>query len=74
MECKIEKLKEVTSDSRPTQFTMVFNAFILMTLFNEVNCRRVHGERNVVKHLASNPLFVGIWISCLALQVRLTVR
>ena len=73
MECKIKKLKEVTSDSRPTQFTMVFNAFILMTLFNEVNCRRVHGERNVVKHLASNPLFVGIWISCLALQVRLTV-
>jgi len=68
--CTIENFKEVTADSEPTQlFTMVFNAFILMTLFNEVNCRRVHGERNVVKHIASNPLFVGIWVTCLALQV-----
>jgi len=68
--CTIENFEDVKADSKPTQlFTMVFNAFILMTLFNEVNCRRVHGERNVVKHLASNPLFVGIWVTCLALQV-----
>jgi calcium-translocating P-type ATPase len=65
--CKIENFEDVTE---PTQlFTMVFNAFIMMTLFNEVNCRRVHGERNVVEHLASNPLFIGIWFTCLALQV-----
>ena len=67
--CTIENFEDVT-DSEPTQlFTMVFNAFIMMTLFNEVNCRRVHGERNVVEHLASNPLFIGIWFTCLALQV-----
>ena len=73
--CTIENFEKVTADSKPTQlFTMVFNAFILMTLFNEVNCRRVHGERNVVKHLASNPLFVGIWVTCLALQVAGIVR
>merc|ERR1719370_2314023 len=48
---------------------MVFNAFILMTLFNKVNCRRVHGERNVFEHLTSNPLFIGIWLTSLALQV-----
>ena len=72
--CKVEHFNDVKADSEPTQlFTMVFNAFILMTLFNEVNCRRVHGERNVVKHLASNPLFVGIWLTCLALQVPATV-
>lgn len=44
--CIVENFNEVTADSKPSQlFTMVFNAFILMTLFNEVNCRRVHGER-----------------------------
>jgi len=68
--CTIENSGKVEADPKPTQlFTMVFNAFILMTLFNEVNCRRVHGERNVVKHLSSNLLFVGIWVTCFALQV-----
>ena len=72
--CTIENSGEVEADPKPTQlFTMVFNAFILMTLFNEVNCRRVHGERNVVKHLSSNLLFVGIWVTCFALQVAGTV-
>ena len=68
--CTIENFNDVTADSDPSQlFTMVFNAFILMTLFNEVNCRRVHGERNVLEHLTSNPLFIGIWLTSLALQV-----
>merc|ERR1719209_712904 len=68
--CTIENFNDVTVDSDPSQlFTMVFNAFILMTLFNEVNCRRVHGERNVLEHLTSNPLFIGIWLTSLALQV-----
>lgn len=36
--------------SPPTQhFTIVFNTFVMMTLFNEINCRKVHGERNVFK-------------------------
>lgn len=32
----------------PTQhFTFVFNTFVAMTLCNEFNARKVHGERNV---------------------------
>lgn len=30
-------------------FTIVFNTFVMMTLFNEINARKVHGERNVFK-------------------------
>lgn len=30
-------------------FTIVFNTFVMMTLFNEINSRKVHGERNVFK-------------------------
>ena len=55
---------------KPTQhFTMIFNAFVLMTLFNEINSRKIHGERNVFKGFFSNPIFYGIWIVTLCLQV-----
>jgi len=36
-------------------FTIVFNTFVMMTLFNEVNARKIHGERNVFKVVL--PLF-----------------
>lgn len=53
------------------QFTLVFNAFVLMTLFNEINARKLHGERNVFKGILRNPFFYGIWFLCFAGQVRL---
>ncbi|CAF3326610.1 unnamed protein product [Rotaria socialis] len=52
-----------------TQFTLVFNAFVLMTLFNEINSRKLHGERNVFKGIFRNPFFYGIWIFCFAAQI-----
>ena len=34
----------------PSQhFTILFNTFVMMTLFNEINARKIHGERNVFK-------------------------
>ncbi|EDV90475.1 GH23619 [Drosophila grimshawi] len=33
----------------PTQhFTIIFNTFVMMTLFNEINARKIHGQRNVL--------------------------
>uniref|UniRef100_A0A914PPZ0 Cation-transporting P-type ATPase C-terminal domain-containing protein n=1 Tax=Panagrolaimus davidi TaxID=227884 RepID=A0A914PPZ0_9BILA len=40
-----------------------------MTLFNELNARKIHGERNIFKGLFSNPIFYCIWIITFALQV-----
>lgn len=57
-----------------TQFTMVFNAFVLMTLFNEINSRKLHGERNVFKGIFSNPFFYCIWIGCFGAQVNSRIR
>ena len=55
---------------KPTQhYTMIFNAFVLMTLFNEINARKIHGERNVFKGILTNPIFYSIWIVTLFLQV-----
>lgn len=53
-------------------FTMVFNTFVMMTLFNEINARKIHGQRNVIEGLHSNPMFIGIWLGTLIGQVCLT--
>uniref|UniRef100_A0AC35FMI3 Calcium-transporting ATPase n=1 Tax=Panagrolaimus sp. PS1159 TaxID=55785 RepID=A0AC35FMI3_9BILA len=59
-----------TLDLTPgVHFTIVFNAFVMMTLFNELNARKIHGERNIFKGLFSNPIFYCIWIITFALQV-----
>ncbi|CAF1142520.1 unnamed protein product, partial [Didymodactylos carnosus] len=60
----------VEDNRKPNQhFTIVFNAFVLMTLFNEINARKLHGERNVFKGILSNPVFYTIWILCFILIV-----
>lgn len=56
------------------QFTLVFNSFVLMTLFNEINARKLHGERNVFKGIWKNPFFYVIWIFCFLSQVRKTKK
>ncbi|XP_075587322.1 plasma membrane calcium-transporting ATPase 3 isoform X2 [Dermatophagoides farinae] len=45
----------------PSQhFTIIFNTFVMMTLFNEINSRKIHGERNIFEGLFTNPIFYGI--------------
>ncbi|KAJ6215836.1 hypothetical protein RDWZM_010336, partial [Blomia tropicalis] len=57
-------------NSLPTQhFTIIFNTFVMMTLFNEVNSRKIHGERNIFEGLFSNPIFYGILIVTAVAQV-----
>ena len=54
----------------PTQhFTIIFNTFVMMTLFNEINARKIHEQRNVFDGLNRNPLFIGIWITTFFVQV-----
>lgn len=55
----------------PTQhLTIVFNTFVLMQVFNEINARKVHGERNVFHNFMANKLFSVIVIGTLLFQVR----
>ncbi|KAF8771932.1 Plasma membrane calcium-transporting ATPase 3 like protein [Argiope bruennichi] len=56
--------------SPPTQhFTIIFNTFVMMTLFNEINARKIHGERNIFEGLLTNPVFYSILIITAASQV-----
>lgn len=51
-------------------FTVVFNTFVMMTLFNEINARKIHGQRNVFIGLFTNPIYYCIWILTFVGQVR----
>lgn len=54
----------------PTQhFTVIFNTFVMMTLFNEFNARKIHGQRNVFQGIFTNPIFYSIWVGTCLSQV-----
>lgn len=56
--------------SAPTQhFTIIFNTFVMMTLCNEINARKIHGQRNIFEGLQRNPIFIGIWIGTFVGQI-----
>jgi len=51
------------------QYTVVFNTFVLMQLFNEYNSRKLSGEFNIFTGLTQNPLFVAISVVTMILQI-----
>ena len=72
---EVEKDAEATDTSPEsfgepsTHYTIIFNSFVLMQLFNEINCRVLSAERNVFKGVLSNPYFGFIWVGTMVLQV-----
>ena len=57
-------------NSEATQhFTVIFNSFVFMTLFNEFNARKIHGQRNVFQGIFTNPIFYTIWVTTFVSQV-----
>merc|ERR1719309_1478950 len=56
-------------DPPSVHFTMVFNTFVMMTLFNEINARKIHGQRNVFRGFFSNWIYYTIWIGTFLSQI-----
>uniref|UniRef100_A0AAQ4QWY0 Calcium-transporting ATPase n=1 Tax=Gasterosteus aculeatus aculeatus TaxID=481459 RepID=A0AAQ4QWY0_GASAC len=50
-------------------YTIVFNVFVMMQLFNEINARKIHGERNVFEGIYRNPIFCTVVLGTFALQI-----
>ncbi|XP_043859799.1 plasma membrane calcium-transporting ATPase 4 [Dromiciops gliroides] len=50
-------------------YTIVFNTFVLMQLFNEINARKIHGERNVFEGMYHNPIFCSVLLGTFITQV-----
>jgi len=70
----IDSGRETGLHAKPTQhFTVIFNTFVMMTLFNEVNARKIHGQRNVFEGLNRNVVFITIWICTFVAQVDISI-
>uniref|UniRef100_A0A672HG82 Calcium-transporting ATPase n=1 Tax=Salarias fasciatus TaxID=181472 RepID=A0A672HG82_SALFA len=50
-------------------YTIVFNTFVLMQLFNEINARKIHGERNVFEGIFNNMIFCSIVFGTFVIQI-----
>ncbi|XP_058855783.1 plasma membrane calcium-transporting ATPase 2-like isoform X2 [Acipenser ruthenus] len=50
-------------------YTIIFNTFVMMQLFNEINARKIHGERNVFDGIFRNPIFCSIVLGTLGIQI-----
>ncbi|KAM6217728.1 plasma membrane calcium-transporting ATPase 4 isoform 3-T3 [Rhynchocyon petersi] len=56
--------------SPPSQhYTIVFNTFVLMQLFNEINSRKIHGERNVFAGIFRNVIFCCVVLGTFISQI-----
>ena len=52
-----------------THYTLLFNIFVMCTLFNELNARKLRGETNVFEGITANPIFCAIIFITFFLQV-----
>ncbi|XP_053310353.1 plasma membrane calcium-transporting ATPase 4 isoform X5 [Spea bombifrons] len=50
-------------------YTIVFNTFVMMQLFNEINARKIHGERNVFDNIFRNPIFCAVVLGTFGAQI-----
>lgn len=53
----------------PTEhYTVIFNTFVLMQIFNELNSRKLYGEYNTLSGIQNNAWFIVIVVGTLAAQ------
>jgi len=72
---EIEIGRRLSSTSNPTQhYTLVFHVFVMLQVFNEISSRKLQNEWNVFKGISKNPLFIGIVIGTVIVQIVLVTR
>ena len=52
----------ITIKAHSVHFTIIFNAFVQIMLFNEPNARKIHNELNIFAGIYRNRIFVAIWV------------
>lgn len=50
-------------------YTMMFNTFVVLQLFNEFNARKLYGEWNVFSGIHRNVIFIAIVLGTFIVQV-----
>ncbi|XP_038946570.1 plasma membrane calcium-transporting ATPase 4 isoform X2 [Rattus norvegicus] len=66
----IDSGRKAPLNSPPSQhYTIVFNTFVLMQLFNEINSRKIHGEKNVFAGVYRNIIFCSVVLGTFFCQI-----
>lgn len=66
----IDSGRKAPLHSPPSQhYTIVFNTFVLMQLFNEINSRKIHGEKNVFAGIYHNVIFCSVVLGTFFCQI-----
>ncbi|XP_029791374.1 plasma membrane calcium-transporting ATPase 4 isoform X1 [Suricata suricatta] len=66
----IDSGRKAPLHSPPSQhYTIIFNTFVLMQLFNEINSRKIHGERNVFSGIYHNLIFCTVVLGTFISQI-----
>ncbi|XP_029333491.1 plasma membrane calcium-transporting ATPase 4 isoform X5 [Mus caroli] len=66
----IDSGRKAPLNSPPSQhYTIVFNTFVLMQLFNEINARKIHGEKNVFAGIYRNIIFCSVVLGTFFCQI-----
>ncbi|XP_048665681.1 plasma membrane calcium-transporting ATPase 4 isoform X2 [Marmota marmota marmota] len=66
----IDSGRKAPLHSPPSQhYTIIFNTFVLMQLFNEINSRKIHGERNVFAGIYRNLIFCSVVLGTFVIQI-----
>eukprot|EP00051_Salpingoeca_urceolata_P001296 m.39842 g.39842 ORF g.39842 m.39842 type:complete len:1317 (-) comp11313_c0_seq1:125-4075(-) len=66
----IDNGRMLDHDAPPTRhYTIVFNTFVQMQIFNEINARKIHNQINVFRGLFNNTIYVVIIIGTFLAQI-----
>ncbi|KAF1781603.1 Plasma membrane calcium-transporting ATPase 1 [Phytophthora cactorum] len=66
---RLNDLGEEHKDDSTKHMTIVFNTFVWMQLFNELNCRKIHDELNIFQGITKNRVFLYVCVLQVAMQV-----
>lgn len=60
---------EKWTEENGQHFTIFFNVFVFLQLFNEINCRKLQRhEFNVFENFFNNPMFISVLVGTLVIQ------
>lgn len=66
---RFQDLDENSKHEPSQHMTVIFNTFVWMQLFNELNCRKIHDEPNVFEGLMDNRVYIYVTILQMLMQL-----
>lgn len=63
--------EEIMEINKTTVYTILFQAFVFMQIFNQINCRKLGDKLNVFEDFFNNWIFLGILVITFVVQMLL---